>query len=370
VRDPLRARALVLEIGTERLTLVSLDLGRAPTRRSTAVIRARLRKEAGVEHMFLVASHTHHGPILELDNWPKGEKPYVRLLEDRIVSAVVQAARALEPARLGIAARDIPLNRNRHSRRADKPVDSELLVVRIEDAAGKPLAHLVNFAAHPTLTDAKLREFSADFPGALADKVEAEVGGICLFLQGASGDLSARPTVPGDAVGFGRELAQVVMAQSRKLRCDPTATSLQVREHDFTFGQRFDLGNPFVRTAFSLIFFKDLVDFYADEYREGVRPHLTTALLGGRLGVVGVSGEFFCEHALHLKRRARLDHLLFLGCCNDYQQYFPTIEAVAEGGYGADATVSPVEVGAGERVMDRALRDLFEMQGKIPPTPR
>jgi hypothetical protein len=88
-------------------------------------------------------------------------------------------------------------------------------------------------------------------------------------------------------------------------------------------------------------------------------------LLDGRIGIVGVSGEFFCDHALHLKRRARLEHLLFLGYCNDYQQYFPTIQAVAEGGYGADATVSPVELGAGERVMDQALIDLLEMQGKI-----
>ena len=70
-------------------------------------------------------------------------------------------------------------------------------------------------------------------------------------------------------------------------------------------------------------------------------------------------------HSLALKRRARLEHLVFLGYCNDYQQYFPTIEAAAEGGYGGDATVSPVEVGAGERVMDRALIELYRMSGKL-----
>src|SRR5207237_2260081 len=70
---------------------------------------------------------------------------------------------------------------------------------------------------------------------------------------------------------------------------------------------------------------------------------MTTVLLDGRLGFVGVSGEFFCGHALQLKRRARLEHLFFLGYCNDYQQYFPTIEAAAEGGYGADAPVRSEE---------------------------
>ena len=43
VLDPLQARALVLAAGNERIALVSLDLGRAPTRQSTAAIRARVK---------------------------------------------------------------------------------------------------------------------------------------------------------------------------------------------------------------------------------------------------------------------------------------------------------------------------------------
>ena len=84
---------------------------------------------------------------------------------------------------------------------------------------------------------------------------------------------------------------------------------------------------------------------------------------------VGVSGEFFCGHALSLKRRARLEHLFFLGYCNDYQQYFPTIEAAAEGGYGTDPLVAPAEIGAGEKVMDRALIHLYQMRGQLPELP-
>jgi hypothetical protein len=125
------------------------------------------------------------------------------------------------------------------------------------------------------------------------------------------------------------------------------------------------LDNPFIRAALTAAFFRDLVVFYEREYRSGVRPHLTAALLDGRIGFVGVSGEFFCGHSLHLKRRARLEHLLFLGYCNDYQQYFPTIEAASEGGYGTDAFVAPAEFGAGERVMDRALVHFYQMRGKL-----
>src|SRR5438270_10493166 len=48
VLDPLYARALVLEVGKERIAIVSLDLGRAPTRQSTEAIRAKVNKAADI----------------------------------------------------------------------------------------------------------------------------------------------------------------------------------------------------------------------------------------------------------------------------------------------------------------------------------
>src|SRR5262245_33924392 len=193
VLDPLRARALVLAAGKERMAFVSLDLGRAPTRQSTAAVRKRVKADAGIEHIFLVASHTHHGPVLELDDWPDKQQPYVRELERKLGDLIVAAAKELRPARIGVASKEVPFNRNRHSRRADKPVDRELLVLRVEDADGKAIAHAVNFAAHPTMHPASLLKFSADYPGVMADLVEKETGAPCLFLQGAAGDLSANP---------------------------------------------------------------------------------------------------------------------------------------------------------------------------------
>ena len=276
----------------------------------------------------------------------------------------------MQPARLGVASKQVPLNRNRHSKLADKPVDRDLLVLRVEDTAGRPIAHAVNFAAHATMHPAAVRKFSADWPGAMAALVEQETKAPCLFLQGAAGDLSPNP---GEARGpekFGQAVAREALALLKDVPCTPLQkNTLEVREDDFTFGSRLDLGNRAIRTMYETAFFAALVAFYEREYRGGVRPHLTTALLDGRVGLVGVSGEFFCGHALSLKRRARLEHVFFLGYCNDYQQYFPTIEAAAEGGYGADATVSPVEVGAGERMIDRALIHLYKLRGKMPNLP-
>src|SRR5438105_4719728 len=95
VLDPLHARAVVLAAETQRIALVSLDLGRAPTRQSMATIRKEVKTAAGVGHVFLVASHTHHGPVLETESWPDAKKPYVRELETKLVAVIAAAAKEL-----------------------------------------------------------------------------------------------------------------------------------------------------------------------------------------------------------------------------------------------------------------------------------
>lgn len=362
-RDPLTARALVMKSGEGKVALVSLDLGRAPTRASMGRIRDALTAD-GFAELFLVASHTHHGPVIELDTWPK-ERPYVRELEDQLVKLIKAADAARVPARYAVAATEVALNRNRQSRRTDAPVDRELLVMRVEDAGGKAIAHAVNFAAHPTILPASLMKFSPDFPGAMARHVEAATGGApCLFLQGAAGDLA--PNGPPDPDAFGRRLGDSVLSLVKDARFEKATESLAARREELRFKAVLDVRNPFVRGALGDAFFPELIGFFEREYADGVRPTVTAAVLDGRVGFVGLSGEFFCEHALGLKRRARLPHLFVLGYCNDYQQYFPTVQAVAEGGYGTGLPVSVAELGAGERVADRALIHLYRLRGLVP----
>ncbi|MBY0232556.1 MAG: neutral/alkaline non-lysosomal ceramidase N-terminal domain-containing protein [Gemmataceae bacterium] len=363
VLDKLHARTLVLEAGKDRLALVSLDLGRAPPRGSYERLKAQARK-LGVTALFLAASHTHHGPVLESDDWPTPKTSYVRSLEEKIIALIADACKALKPARIGTASKESALNRNRHSKRADAPVDRELLVLRVEDADGKAIATAVGFAAHPTMQPAKVFKFSADWPGAMAAEVEKRTGAPCLFLQGAAGDLSPNPRK--DERGpekFGKAVADEALKLKVECAALPKAV-LKAREDEFSFKSRVPLDNEAVKAALSLAFYPALVEFFEKEYKDGIRPRLATALLG-EIAFVGVSAEVFCSHSLHLKRRARLPRLFFIGYCNDYHQYLPTIEAASEGGYGTEAWISPAAVGSGERVMDRALLRLYGMRGRI-----
>ncbi len=371
--DSLYAAAVVIKAGNDKLAIVGLDLGRAPNEKYLQRIRQRIKSEAGIAYSLIAGSHTHHGPVLELsDEEGKGKGRfdaalrYYQQMEDGIVAAIVEANSKLVPAKLasGIFKLD-GFNRNRHTKLEPKPVDRDFGLLRFDDAAGKAIAVLVNYTAHPTSIPSSVRKYSADFVGALKTTIEKETGATAIFMQGAAGDQST-DRKDKDYQGYGQALGQEALKFLTGMKAaDVAAPSLQVREERFKFGARTDFANPLIKQAFAKAFFPELIPNFIDEYADGVRPRLTVALLNNEIALVGASGEFFANHALRLKERTRGVQVFFFGYCNGYHQYFPTIEAVAEGGYGADNAVSPVEVGAGEKMMDTALLWLYQMRGKI-----
>lgn len=371
--DPLYADALVIQAGDKKLAIVGLDLGRSPAEASLQRIRQRIKSEAGVEYSFIAGSHTHHGPVLELTDEPgKGKGRfdaalrYYREMEDAIVAAIVEANSKLAPAKMAVGSVQLEgFNRNRHTKQPVKPSDRDLAVMRFDDANGKPIAILANFTAHPTMIPATTLRFSADYVGAMKAEVEKATGARVIFMQGAAGDQSVN--APNrDYQAFGQSLGKEVIKLATSLITEEVKhPSLEVKEDRFKFASRTDLSNPVVRGLYEKAFFPELIPNYIDEYVDGVRPRLTVALLNGEIALVGVSGEFFSNHSIRLKERARVKQLFFFGYSNGYHQYFPTIEAVAEGGYGADNQVAPAAVGAGEQIMNTALIWIYQMQGKI-----
>lgn len=373
VLDPLYASAAVLSAGGQKLAIVGLDLGRAPSEASLARIRERIRRDTGIESTIIGGSHTHHGPVLELsDEQGKGRGRfdaalrYYAQMEAAIAGAVAEANARLEPARLAAGVTRLDgFNANRHSKLEPKPADRDLAVLRIDRENGQPLAILVNWAAHPTTIPSSTLLISADYPGALKQTVQRETGATAIFLQGAAGDLRTERG-PKDYKAYGEALGLEAVRLARSLSPAPAGKpGLQVREERFTFPSRIDLNNPIVTAMFEKAFFPELVRNYQAEYTAGVRPRLTVALLNGEIAMVAVSGEFFSSHSVRLKKRARLQNLFFIGYANGYHQYFPVIEAAAEGGYGADPPVAPAAVGAGEQIMNAALLWLYQMQGKL-----
>jgi len=376
--DPLTATAVVIDVGADKIALVGLDLGRSPVPKSMEKIRAAVKEKAGVNYVMLVGSHTHHGPVLELkdeEGMGKGvfddAVKYVPWLDEQLIDCIVAAAKDVKDARIGWGSKDVEYNRNRHTKIEPKPREKELAVIRIDDTAGKPIAILVNFAAHPTNIDGAILKWSSEYPGPMRAVIEEELGGQAVFLQGAAGDMSCnKPADADDYQKFGALLGREVVEIAKAIQTKAPATpSIQAKDEQFTFETRIPFNNPMIMKLFGNAFFPELANASAEWVKDNkYTAYLTTALINGELALVGGSGEFFCNHSNRLKERSRAQKTLFLGYCNGHNMYFPTLEQAAEGGYGADATVSWVELGAGELMMNKALENIYRFQGayKLP----
>ncbi len=380
VRDSLFAKVLLLEAGDDRLAMVGLDLGRSPMEQSMNRIMERVQA-FGVSHVFIVGSHTHHGPVIELKNKPgmgQGRFDddvlnYPMLLEDAIVDAIRRASENLQPARIGWDIQPIDMNRNRHSAYEPKPRDPDLTVLRVDDISGEPLAILVNFSAHPTMQPVDDLRFSAEWPGRMMRRVEAALGVDCLFMQGAAGDLTVRrPEGVSGSDGFGDALAEKVIEIAGKIKTTmPEEPRIQSVMKTYDVPARVDTKNEALLNSYRQAYFPELINTLLPEFAESrMRPVLTVALINNELALVGGSGEFFSAHSVRLKERFHDGDLVFFGFCNGHHLYFPTIEGAAEGGYGADAQVAWVEIGAPEMMMNDALQLLYHMRGLMePPDP-
>jgi neutral ceramidase len=373
VLEPLMAKAIVIEAGGERLAIVGTDIGRGPTPAMMKQIREAVAAKAKVGTVLIAGSHSHHGPVIELTDEPglgKGTYDdavaYAKQLPVLLTEAIVEAASNLQPAKLGVAKANVKRNRNRHTKQPVRPTDPMLAVIRFDALDGKPIAVLVNFAAHPVTLPGDLLKFSPDYPGHLQARVEEELGTNCVFMQGASGDLSPdRGDL--DTKGFGRALGDDAISLAKSIETEvPEKPSIKAKVDTFEFGSRVDFNNRLLVSTFQRAFFPELVNNFVREYGGGIRPEMTTVVLNGNLALVTGSGEFFCNHSNRLKERAYLPDTLFFGYCNGHHMYFPTIEAASEGGYGGDPTVAPVEVGAGEKMMNQALINIYTFIGRFP----
>jgi hypothetical protein len=297
---------------------------------------------------------------------------YSSKLPERIVDAILAADKHARPARMGIVSTNVNLNVNRQAKRLPKPTEPMLAVMRFDDEAGRPIAVLVNYAAHPTITNNKLMKYSADYPGFMKRKVEAELHTNCVFIQGAAGDMSVSDKSRG-AQGFGEMLADAVIPLARGARTEvPKHPSIAGKVDAFLFHQRprptpSKTARPETPEKPQEAGYAALRQRFTMQFKDGVPAELNTILLNGDVAIVGASGEFFCNHSNRLKERAYVPRTLFFGYCNGHSMYFPTIEAASEGGYGADSLVARAEIGAGEKMMDQALINLYSLLGKFKP---
>lgn len=270
VLDPLYARVLVLKSTNTSLALIALDLGRTFDTQHMADLRRRVKSESGIQHVIFSASHTHNGPTpLDKKYIPTDGNRWEPRALDSIARAVGEAHAKAVPCYIGAAKGTSSVGQNRQDpvgglwtneiRQPNYPRDPVVQVLRVSEAGGKVIAVVANYAAHPVVLDSdNSTEYSADFPGAMAQYVEKNLpGAVCLFIQGACGDINSRylgqyPSTergPGyygvlvhEMRQLGRELGYEVLRVSNAIQLTPAQQpELQVLDEELTFNARWDI---------------------------------------------------------------------------------------------------------------------------------
>ncbi len=181
---PLFARATVLEVGTQRFALVSLETLLVADGVVTGI------REGRAFQVWVVATHTHTGPggyDQRLAAQLAALGSYRADVEKAVVVAATQALdaaqNALAPAVMDVARDTHDLTRSR----SGAEIDESLTRVRFRTAGGGPIAQWVLLGAHPTLAPRSANALDGDFPSRVSAHFEAN-GGVTSVLQTAGGN--------------------------------------------------------------------------------------------------------------------------------------------------------------------------------------
>ncbi len=384
ILDRLYCRTVVFDDGTSQAAIVSYDLGTPPKGRWLENLHRRLETESGIDAVFLTATHSHAAPTMGKHDQPI---PWNETVVEKTIKAVEQALENLQPVsfKSGVCEVDITYDRRKknedgsitmfwqnHDREFTHPVDQRVKILRIENDQHEPVATLVHFACHPVISSSRSLGVSGDVPGVVSRFVEKETGGECLFLQGACGeinpylagylgdDVSRYPKLVEEGEKVGRA---VVGAFDQCAPVEQEDWTIRWASPSVTFGLRHPIEDDRMDSMLRGFLSEEGYKSFLDSDRTFQAP-LSVLMLGDKIAWCGFPGEFFDDFQVELDRRSPVEHTFFVGYCNGMYSYFPTIEAAAEGGYGASYGLI-AEPGTGERMLDEVILELYRLTGKL-----
>ncbi len=326
VHDPTEARALIIDNRSEKIAFVSVDhLG------FDHGMVERIRRIASEathilpDHIYIMSSHTHSGGGAFMETLPllanvlAGKfDPLIRAFyEQRTADAIIAASKTLKPARIALGAGEaLGISRFRSSWPPNGPVDPEVGVIRVDSTeTGKPMAVLMNFAAHPTVLGADNMTFSADFVGYARNALERLLGGdaMAIFANGAQGTISPHPFQGDDGWQRAENVGTILAAEAFKIL-------LMIKPQD-------TMDIKLVRTALTLKIVPTSVFPPGMTYPPSYESEINAISFDNRIAFVAIPGELGSILNFQIKERGKLlgfERTFLLGLTNDALGYIIT----------------------------------------------
>lgn len=343
VRDPLYARALLLEESDMRALIISCDL----LGLSSAVCNEVFTHAAALgiqqEHVLIVSIHTHTGPTIKYhEGCGFVNDAYVATVAPRICQAIDEALCDLGDVTKLEFICDAFEGRHIYNRTIENgPVDR--LVRGFSFArAGKPAIAAVSAACHGVFRG-RVTAVSADFAGEICRLLE-EKGMRSIYLNGLCGDID--PTAQDDALldSFAQLIAAHFSKQKEELPMTLSGGSLPftlqlipVTTEDIHQAARQAVdragGEDIPAARVALIWEREMLEKF-DHLRTQEDVVVKYLLLGG-VPIVALPFEGFTQIGIDIRQLCHREDALVLGCAEELLGYLPTKDDISRGTYAA-----------------------------------
>lgn len=354
VHDPIFHRILVLQHPQgQRFVLVSSDLcalSPAFYEEGARLVEARTGIER--EQFWWTVTHTHSAPEVGSPGLARvflGERfqhewdaEYAEKVTRSLLEGIERALQRLAPARLAVGAGQALANINRRARDVEGKiylgmnpygaVDRRVGLLRVDHPDGRPLALLVNYAMHGTFL-AAVTQISGDAPGIVASYLEEKLGAPVLYINGAAGNLAPLYSFERNfrrITQMNVLLGEPILQANQSLQAADTEVFLEATEVVLETPKRRGLAWPEELQAYLR---------QSPSGQELVRVPLRFLKLRQDTVLWAAPLELFCELAIQIRNRSPFPHTLYFGYTNGWLGYYPTAEAIGEGGY--EVNVSP-----------------------------
>jgi hypothetical protein len=331
-KGELTVRAFVLEKGTTRFAIVSVDNIGWPAYLGDR--SRKLIKGIAPENVLIGATHAHSCPDAYGFTDEKGntgaDLKYLDWCVTQIADAVNEAVSKLEPAILKTAVGQAK-GKIAYNYYADKLYDPRMGVIQAIATTGKnigkPIATLVNYATHPEILGPDRKLISPDLCGPLYDRVESKVGGMAIFMNSAQGGMVTADTRldNGKEANDWDECIRIgnLMADEA-LRIIETA-QIQTNPELYCVSKtiRFPVDSEMMRFVFKHS------PLAAEAAKNNDFTSITTRLnlLNiGKAQVVTIPGEALPNIGFYVKRKMKSDQPFLFGLTNDAFGYMLTKE--------------------------------------------
>lgn len=369
VHRRLTSRCIVLKQDRSATCLIVNDLLDANTD-IVQEIAAQISHETGIirDSILIVSTHTHSAPEMEHGRLDANDR-YIKWAISQIAEnacktitdsqgfrgAQIKCGRA--KCDINIARRDIKPEGGGLAYRIGDPDglrDEEVGILELEDETNTRKVTFFNYACHPVTLGYESLFISTDYPGEARDIIEQDLGGMAVFINGATGDLNPRAAHSADpaiADQAGKHLGIAVTSANLSeytgeiiLKTKAKTIRVPFRDQHITKEHIAAETKRKMKDITEFFTWKEMLERWEKKIYEKIEKNEVEAFFPLRINawklgnviIFFTQGELFVKYQLELKKHFPEYQVFCVTYAHGMGTYIPTADVFEKKGYEAD----------------------------------